>query len=339
MLVPEGRVRVVVEGIRPAVDCGTFPAKRIAGDRVTVEADIFTDGHDSVAGEILYRCGREEIWQRSPMKSIGNDRWRGDFLVSTPGKYYYTVEGWIDRFGTWRNAMIKRIDSAQDVSVERLTGAGLIEEAASRAAPPDAARLREWVRILRGEPNPETGTQAIPGDEIAALVERCDDHRFAARYSRELGLVVDRHRARFSAWYEMFPRSCAAEPGRHGTLRDCEARLPYIAAMGFDVLYLPPIHPVGHTFRKDRNNELAAAADDVGSPWAIGSEEGGHTSMDPKLGTLDDLDRLIAKAKAHGIEIALDLAFQCSPDHQLGAQDGHRSEHANAEFRQSDLHP
>jgi starch synthase (maltosyl-transferring) len=312
MLSPEGRVRVVVEGVRPEIDCGAFPAKRIAGDRVIVEADIFTDGHDLVAGEILYRHGLEEVWRRSPLKLVGNDRWRGDFLASKLGKYRYTVEGWIDRFGTWRNAMIKRINSGQDVGAERLIGASLVEEAASRAAPEDAARLHEWARILRDEGSP---AQAILGDEIAAVVERYPDRRFAARYGKELCLVIDREKARFSTWYEMFPRSCASEPGRHGTLRDCEARLPYVAAMGFDVLYLPPIHPIGCTFRKGKNNAVTAGPDDVGSPWAIGSEEGGHTSIDPKLGTLDDLDRLIAKAEEHGIEIALDLAFQCSPDH------------------------
>ncbi|HEV2200252.1 MAG TPA: alpha-1,4-glucan--maltose-1-phosphate maltosyltransferase [Bryobacteraceae bacterium] len=312
MLPPEGRVRVVIEGVCPEIDCGAFPAKCIAGDLVTVEADIFTDGQDSVAGEILYRYGRDEAWQRSPMKLLGNDRWRGDFLVSKAGKYHYTIEAWIDRFGSWRNAMMKRID--QDLRTEYLIGADVVEEAASRAAPEDAARLHEWVRLFRGEDR-ESGRQAVFGDEIAAVVARYPDRRFTTRYRRELCLVVDRERAGFSAWYEMFPRSCVSETGHHGSLRDCEARLPCIAAMGFDVLYLPPIHPIGHTFRKGKNNEIGAGPEDVGSPWAIGSEEGGHTSIEPRLGTLEDFDRLIAKAQVHDIDIALDLAFQCSPDH------------------------
>ena len=315
MLPPEGRVRVVVEGVGPEIDGGAFPAKRTVGEFLVVQADIFTDGHDSVAGEILYRYEREEVWRRSPMKPVGIDRWRGDFLASKVGKYYYTVQGYIDRFGTWRNAMIKRIDSGQDIRTECLIGAGIAEEAASRAAPEDAARLQDWIRILRDERSLEGGKRAVLDDEIAAIVQRHPDRQFAARYAKELCVVVDRERAGFSAWYEMFPRSCAPEPGRQGTLRDCEARLPYVAAMGFDVLYLPPIHPIGRTARKGRNNETAAGQDDVGSPWAIGSAEGGHTSVDPKLGTLDDFDRLIAKAKEHEIEIALDLAFQCSPDH------------------------
>jgi starch synthase (maltosyl-transferring) len=315
MLPPEGRVRVVVEGVGPEIDSGGSPVKRIVGDSVIVHADIFTDGHDLVRGDILYRCGLEDAWLRSPMTLVGNDHWRGDFLASKIGKYHYTVEGWIDRFGTWRNAMIKRIDSGQDIRTECLIGANLVEEAASRAEPEDAAKLHDWVRILRDNWSPESGKQAVLGDELAAVVQRYPDRRLGARYGKELCLVVDRERAGFSAWYEMFPRSCASEPGRHGTLRDCEAWLPNIAAMGFDVLYLPPIHPIGHTSRKGKNNETVAGPDDVGSPWAIGSEEGGHTSIDPKLGTLDDFDRLIQTAKTHEIEVALDLAFQCSPDH------------------------
>ena len=315
MLPPDGRVRVIVDGIRPEVDGGAFPAKRIIGDFVIVEADISTDGHDSVAGDVLYRHAQEEVWRRTPMTRVANDRWRGGFSATQVGKYYYTVEGWIDRFETWRSAMVKRIDSHSDVPAEWLIGAGLVEEAASRAAPGDAARLQDWVRMIREGRSSESGKQEILGSELGAIVQRYPDRRFARRYGKDLCLVVDREKAAFSAWYEMFPRSCAPEPGRYGTLRDCEARLPYVAAMGFDVLYLPPIHPIGHTFRKGKNNHVVAGPDDVGSPWAIGSEDGGHTSIDPKLGTLEDLERLIAAARTFEIEIALDLAFQCSPDH------------------------
>ena len=253
------------------------------------------------------------------MRPVGNDRWRSDFVVTELGKYFYTVEGWIDRFGTWRGDMVKRINSGQDIRqdirMECLIGAELVEEAASRAAPEDAAQLHDWVRMLRDDASSESAKQAVLGDEIVATMQRYPDRRFAARYGKELYVVVDREKAGYSAWYEMFPRSCSSDPGRAGTLRDCEARLSSIAAMGFDVLYLPPIHPIGHTARKGKNNAVAAGPDDVGSPWAIGSEEGGHTSIDPKLGTFEDFARLIAKAKTHGIEIALDLAFQCSPDH------------------------
>jgi starch synthase (maltosyl-transferring) len=315
MLQPEGRTRVVVERVRPEIDCGAFPAKRIIGESVVVEADIFTDGHDLVAGELLYRHVQEPAWRRQPMKLLGNDRWRGEFPATDLGRYQYTVEGWIDRFGTWRSALIKRIRSGQDVRSECLIGANLVEEAASRASHDDAAKLYELAHGLRDDRDPERSTQVALEDEVAALAQRNPDRRFAARYGKELSLVVDREKARYSTWYELFPRSCSSEPGRHGTLRDCEARLPYIAAMGFDVLYLPPIHPIGNTSRKGKNNEAAAGPDDVGSPWAIGSEAGGHTSIHPELGTMDDFDRLMAKARSHGIEIALDLAFQCSPDH------------------------
>ena len=252
--------------------------------------------------DILYRYGREEVWRRSPMKPVGNDRWRGEFLASEIGKYHYTVEGWIDRFGTWRNAMIKRIDSGQDIRMECLIGAELVEEAASRAAPDDAAQTsRLGPHLARscatsGVRRVHTETQS---SETTSRPSSSDIPIAASPRGtgRNCAVVVDREKAGFSAWYEMFPRSCAAEPGRHGTLRDCEARLPYVAAMGFDVLYLPPIHPIGHTARKGKNNEVAAGPDDVGSPWAIGSEEGGHTSIDPKLGTLEDFARLIAKAE------------------------------------------
>jgi starch synthase (maltosyl-transferring) len=319
MLPPEGRVRVVVEGVSPQVDCGAFAVKRIAGDSVTVEAEIFTDGHDVVAGELLYKHEREDVWQRSPMQAIGNDRWRGDFLAAKIGKYYYTVEGWIDRFATWRNGMLKRIDtgadSNRDIRTEYLIGARLVEDAAAQATPQDAAILWNWVRVMRDDYEPDSARELIVADEMIAVTARYPDRRFVRRFDKELCLVVDREKARFSTWYEIFPRSCSTDPGRAGTLRDCEARLPYIAAMGFDVLYLPPIHPIGHTARKGKNNEAAAGPGDVGSPWAIGSEQGGHTSIDPNLGTLEDLSRLMVKAQDHGIEIALDLAFQCSPDH------------------------
>jgi len=305
----------VIERVRPEIDCGLFPAKRIAGDTVVVEADILADGHDLAAGEVLYRRSRDEVWQRAPMKPLGNDRWRGGFLASELGTYRYTVEGWIDRFGTWRSDMTRRIQSGQDVSAEWLIGANAIDEAASRAAHEDSAKLHEWARMLRDEQQPENRKRIALEDNLAAIVQRYPDRRFVARYDKELCLVVDRERAGYSAWYELFPRSCSSEPGRPGTLRDCEEGLPYIAAMGFDVLYLPPIHPIGHRFRKGKNNEAAAGPEDVGSPWAIGSEDGGHTSIDPSLGTLEDFDRLVEKAKESGIEIALDMAFQCSPDH------------------------
>ncbi len=315
MVESKGQARVAIEHVCPEIDCGRFAIKRVAGESVTVEADVLADGHDLVAADVLYRAAREDTWQRLPMKPLGNDRWRAEFRVSDIGLYLYTVEGWIDRFGTWRSGMIKRINANQDVRMDCLLGAALLADAALRATAEDATRLREWARGLSDGDSRQDPRRIILGDDLPVIARQYPDRRFAARYERELPLVVDREKAGFSSWYEVFPRSCSSEPGRHGTLQDCANRLPYIAAMGFDVLYLPPIHPIGRTSRKGRNNAVQAEPDDVGSPWAIGSDEGGHTSIDPKLGTLSDFERLIAMAREHALEIALDLAFQCSPDH------------------------
>jgi starch synthase (maltosyl-transferring) len=309
----EGRNRTVIERVNPQIDCGRFAIKRVIGEAVVVEADVFADGHDELACEILYRHCDDSDWQRSPMKRFGEDRWRGEFRVVELGRYEYTVEVWIDRFGTWRRDLAKRISAGQDVAVECLIGAGLLEQIAEHAAGADRSELLRSARILREEP--ERGAELALEAEVAAVVQRAPLRRFSNRYDKELAVVVDRERARFSAWYEIFPRSCAPEPGRHGTLRDCERWLPYVASMGFDVLYLPPIHPIGVSYRKGRNNSVNAEPGDVGSPWAIGSAVGGHTAIHPELGTLDDFDHLRAAAASHGIELALDIAFQCSPDH------------------------
>src|SRR5581483_4271103 len=309
----DGRNRAVVERLSPQIECGRFPIKRVIGEAVVVEADVFADGHDELSCQLLYRhCGDSE-WHQLPMVRLGDDRWRGEFRVSELGRYEYTVEVWIDRFGTWRRDLGKRISAGQDIAVECLIGAGLLEEIAEHAAGEDRTILLRSAQFLREEP--ARAADLVLEAELGAVVQRNPLRRFSSRYEKELEVVVDRERARFSAWYEIFPRSCALEPGRHGTLRDCERLLPYIASMGFDVLYLPPIHPIGVTYRKGRNNSIAAEPTDVGSPWAIGSADGGHTAIHPALGTLEDFAHLLTAAKNHGLEIALDIAFQCSPDH------------------------
>lgn len=309
----DGRNRAVVERLSPQVECGRFPIKRVVGEGVVVEADVFADGHDELSCQLLYRhCGDSE-WHRLPMVRLGDDRWGGEFRVSELGRYEYTVEVWIDRFGTWRRDLGKRISAGQDIGVECLIGAGLLEEIAEHANGEDRTILLRSAQTLREEPLRAAGL--VLEAQLGAVVQRNPLRRFSSRYEKELGVVVDRERARFSAWYEIFPRSCALEPGRHGTLRDCERLLPYIASMGFDVLYLPPIHPIGVTYRKGRNNSITAEPTDVGSPWAIGSADGGHTAIHPALGTLEDFAHLLTAAKSHGLEIALDIAFQCSPDH------------------------
>jgi starch synthase (maltosyl-transferring) len=316
----DGRQRVVIEGVRPEIDCGQFPIKRVVGESVVVEADIFADGHDSISCQVLYRSDTERDWHAKSMRLLENGRWLADFQVTKLGQYRYTIEGWIDRFKTWRRDLIKRVAAQQDLvpqdlRIEFLIGAELLEDAAGRASGEDSLRLADCARLLRNDGDQESKVEIALSDEIAALMDRYPARRFATRYDKELIVMVEREKALFSTWYEVFPRCCAPEPGRHGTFKDCEAWLPYIAAMGFDVLYLPPIHPIGRTFRKGKNNSVVAQPDDVGSPWAIGAEEGGHTSVHPQLGTLDDFRQLVSKAKEYGMEVALDIAFQCSPDH------------------------
>jgi starch synthase (maltosyl-transferring) len=308
-----GRRRVVIEGVKPEIDCGRFAAKRVVGDRMVVEADIFADGHDALNAALLYRKEERSGWTESFMEPLANDRWRGTFNLTEAGNYRYTVHAWVDRFKSWRENFSKKIAAGQDLALDRLAGAEIVESAAKGAGGAEREILNHFAAGLRSNDGEVAGL-ALDG-ELAALMAKHVERRWVSTYGKELRVTVERGKAAFSAWYEIFPRSCAREPGVHGTLRDCEERLPYVAAMGFDVLYLPPIHPIGHSFRKGKNNTLSGAPDDVGSPWAIGSEEGGHTATHPQLGTLEDLRHLVTAAKQLGIEVALDIAFQCTPDH------------------------
>jgi starch synthase (maltosyl-transferring) len=300
--------RIVIEHVAPEVDVGRFPVKRVIGESVIVEADVFADGHDHVAASLLYRFAADAEWIAVPMRPLSNDRWRAEFSCSSLGEYFYTIEAWTDQLETWRADLLKRIEAGQDVSIDLQIGAALIEDAATRAGPESARLLWSWAAELRDHSSEDHSKSIALREDLLELSRHHPDRRFVVRYEKELRAVVDRARARFSTWYEMFPRS-------FGTFRDCEAILPYIAGMGFDVLYLPPIHPIGHAFRKGRNNAITAEEDDPGSPWAIGSIHGGHKSIHPRLGTQDDFRRFVRKAGDLGIEIALDLAFQASPDH------------------------
>jgi len=312
----EGRKRVVIEGVEPEIDAGRFPIKRIVGEAVTVEADVFGDGHDHVGARLLYRHEDDADWQMLTMEALGNDRWRGEFQVEKQGCYLYTIVGYIDHFDTWRSDLIKRIEAEQDVRIDLENGALLIEKTARRAGRSHAAQLlKRWGKVLHEHSIAAEAKQVALDPELAAVVAKYPDEVLATRYERELVVVADRERAGFSTWYELFPRATSSQPGQHGTFKDCIARLKYIAELGFDVLYLPPIHPIGRSFRKGKNNAVTAEPGDVGSPWAIGAVEGGHIAIHPQLGTLDDFRALIAKAKTLGIEIALDIAFQCAPDH------------------------
>ncbi len=310
----DGRARAVIESITPSVDDGRFAAKRIAGDRVDVEADCFADGHDVLACMLRHRREDEPDWIETPMAPLGNDRWRGSFTVSTPGRYRYAVTAWVDGFLSWRHDFARRVD-AEDLLIAARVGADLIDAAALRAQNGERTSLQQWAARLRETGDVEALRALALSEEHAEVAMRHPDRSQATTYPVEFPLTVDRERARYSTWYELFPRSCAAEPGTHGTLRDCIARLPYVAAMGFDVLYLPPIHPIGRERRKGPNNTLDASPTDVGSPWAIGADEGGHKALHPQLGTIEDFRALAAAAKEKGMELALDIAFQCAPDH------------------------
>lgn len=307
-----GRRRVVIEAVSPEIDCGRFAIKRVSGETVTVEADVFSDGHEHVACRVLYWL-EGSVPQVSPMRPLDNDRWRGVFAVERVGQYRYTIEGWVNRFATWREDLQKKIAAGQDVKVDILVGAELVDAAAKRAKDEDQQFLRGWLQRLRAKSGFEPALAL--DEELLRIMERNPELEFASRYDKELTVVVDREKAAFSAWYEVFPRSCSSNPGRHGTFHDCERWLPYIASMGFDVIYLPPVHPIGQSFRKGKNNSVSVQLGDVGSPWAIGSAEGGHKSVHPQLGTLEDFRRFVAKAKEHGLEVGLDIAFQGTPDH------------------------
>jgi starch synthase (maltosyl-transferring) len=310
------QARVVIEGLTPQVDGGRFPARRVTGDTVVVEADIFADGHDAVAASVLYRHESETQWHGLPMQFLGNDRWQGRFNVPSLGRYLFTIQAWVDHLESWRRGLAKKYEAGQDIEIELQQGAALTLAHAGRLSEPEASRMREWASAL-ADPVREREQRVLlsQSDALHELARRSPDPQHLLRHEPPLAIEVERERARFSSWYEMFPRSAAARPGEHGTFADVEAMLPYVASMGFDVLYLPPIHPIGEIERKGPNNRVGAAPEDPGSPWAIGSREGGHKSVHPRLGTLEDFRRLLASAGALGLEIALDIAFQCAPDH------------------------
>ncbi len=303
---------VVIEGVYPELDCGRYPVKREVGDRFEVRADIFKDGHDAIAAVLKHRTKGKRRWTETPMEVInpGLDLWSASFDLTENGRVEYTIEAWTDHFGTWRQEVGKKVEAGQHVELELLEGRGLVEEAAGRTSEKelyevlerfDAGSYEERLAILRSE-------------ETRGLMARNAD-RSASTVYKTLGVTVDRVAARYGAWYEMFHRSQGTEPGRGATFREAEDRLSEIAGMGFDVVYLLPIHPIGTTHRKGKNNALTAAPGDPGSPYAIGSEEGGHKAIHPELGTLEDFRHFVGACREHGMEVALDFAIQCSPDH------------------------
>ncbi|HUQ50168.1 MAG TPA: alpha-1,4-glucan--maltose-1-phosphate maltosyltransferase [Terriglobales bacterium] len=307
--------RVVVENVLPQLNGGRFAVKRVTGEKVEVTADIFSDGHDRLAAILRYRQEDESSWREVRMRPIENDRWAGSFTPQKIGVALYNVEAWIDQFQTWRDGFRKKIDAGVDISVEVLIGAELISAAAKRAREKDREQLQRWEKELKN-PAATLDFKSRLGldEELLQLMDRYPDKSYAAIGDYDLRVVVDPPLAGFSAWYEFFPRS-APRKGEHGTLRDAADHLPYVAEMGFNVVYLPPIHPIGNAHRKGKNNNPQSESGAVGSPWAIGSEAGGHTAIHPELGTLGDFDEFVTRARELHLEMALDIAFQVSPDH------------------------
>ncbi|QDV36775.1 alpha-1,4-glucan--maltose-1-phosphate maltosyltransferase [Tautonia plasticadhaerens] len=306
--------RIIIEGVSPQVDGGRFPIKRVEGETIVVGADVFAEGHDVIRAVLRHSSG-DGPWVEVPMTPLGNDRWEAGFTVDRIGRYSYTVEAWIDRFSTWRDEVSKKSGAGQDIASELLEGAEIVRQAADRAEGHAVRWLSERAEAIAGGGDQADRTSLALDPQLADLMEQYPDRRGGNTVEPAFEVVVDPLYARFGAWYEMFPRSASLEPGRHGTFRDVEARLPYIAGMGFDILYLPPIHPVGRSFRKGPNNTLTPGPGDPGSPWAIGATEGGHKDIHPELGTIEDFDRLVESARGLGLKVALDIAFQCSPDH------------------------
>jgi starch synthase (maltosyl-transferring) len=318
--VPGTRRTIIIERISPQLDGGRHPVKRVVGDQLLVTADIFADGHDLLDAFLLIRADDEPGWREAPMRPIDNDRWSGHVELTRNRWHRYGVEAWRDLFGSWRDGLRKKLDAGVAVPVEIEEGRILLEAALVRAEAAEAADdlqlMRTALATLRRARSEPTRAAALLPDELLAAMRRHADRSFASR-SAELPLVVDRERARFGAWYELFPRSQGRDPElpTATTFAEAEWRLPQIAAMGFDVVYLPPIHPIGHTNRKGRNNTLDPAPDDVGSPYAIGSADGGHDAVAPELGGLKQFLHFREAVEAHGMELAMDLAIQASPDH------------------------
>lgn len=313
---PTGAGRVVIEAVSPLIDGGRSPVKRIVGESLRIEADIFSDGHEVIDAAILSRVVGETAWRRDPMVFVDNDRWAGQVPLERNARYQLVLEAWRDAFSSWVRDTLKKRDAGLDLTLETVEGVELVQVAATLARGRDKERLNALVASLAAE---EEGSPRILGKilapEAAALVRRHSEKVNLSRYQGPIPVIADRLAARFSAWYEIFPRSQSGDPNRHGTFGDVIRRLPEIRKLGFDVLYFTPIHPIGRTNRKGKNNTLKALPGDVGSVYAVGAEEGGHEAVHPELGTLDDFRELVAASHAHGMEIALDFAIQCSPDH------------------------
>lgn len=314
-----GQQRVIIENLKPRIDGGEFPAKRVLNDLVRVEADIYCDGHDVLSAELQYRFSEDKAWQTAHMTYDVNDRWEGVFKVTQLGRYLFTVTAWVDHFRSWHRDILKKIEAGTDYYVDLLVGAEIIGNTrkAYPSIPSDEKEILNEIssKFSDSKKKAVASTAVITDRSLFRIMAKYPVRDNETRYHQELEIRVEREKANFSSWYEVFPRSLSAEEGKHGTFRDCIKFLSYVSELGFDVLYLPPIHPIGETNRKGKNNSTFSQTGEPGSPWAIGSKDGGHKSIHRELGTLEEFRTLIEKAAEAGIDIALDIAFQCSPDH------------------------
>lgn len=308
------QTRIVIENVKPQLDSGAFAIKRILGQKVTVTADIFPDGHDVVECAVLYKHESDKKWSEVRMTPTENDSWIAEFTVDKQGTYTYFVEGWVDYALNWQHGTERKIQDSQHVKSELLEGAEYINDILKSADKTEVSYLKDVAKSFTDESKYDSAIQAAMSHELTAIFKKYP-MRFLANKSIELQVYVDRKKALFSTWYEFFPRSASEVEGQHGTFKDCEKLLPRVAAMGFDTLYFPPIHPIGEINRKGKNNATNAETGDVGSPWGIGSKYGGHKATHPQLGSIDDFKSLVKKAKDLGIEVAMDYALQAAPDH------------------------
>ncbi len=311
-----GRERVVIENVYPEIDCGKYAVKRVPGEKVQVSADVFADGHNEIKAVLLYKKKQKRKWEEAPMKHILNDRWEAAFTPDETGSYQYTIKGWIDHFASWQKSFKLKYEANQEIDTDLQIGALMMKDALKNTTPKSKKKLTSCIDyITDNRYTPAAAAAMVLSDEVSEAMDLSSDRRDAAIYEKVLRVEVERRKALFSSWYEVFPRSTSPKPGKHGTFKDTEKILPLVAGMGFDILYFPPIHPIGVSFRKGKDNSPEAKKGEPGSPWAIGGKEGGHKDIHPELGTLEDFRRLVRKAEGYGIEIALDLAYQCSQDH------------------------
>jgi starch synthase (maltosyl-transferring) len=307
--------RVIIEGIDPNIDGGKYPAKRTVGSAFRVEADLVSDGHDKLAGCLKIKHKSAKTWQEIPLQFIMNDRWYAEVTVEKQGFYSYTVQAWIDHAQTWQYGLRKKFDAGQNLQVELLDGLPMLERIVKQAKGKSKKFVADLIKLINSDAAYNEAVELACSEELESIIATYPLKDFATTYEQELSLWVDRQRAGFSSWYELFPRSTSPDPKRTGKLTDVVSQLPRIANMGFDVLYLPPIHPIGEANRKGKNNSVTAKQGEPGSPWAIGSKHGGHKSISPALGTLKDFDKLVKACNKAGIELAMDFALQCAPDH------------------------